>query len=65
MAGNLTDQVRSLASATTAVACGDLSKTVDVNVEGEMAELKSTINSMVAQVSIYLALLDSRFSYYI
>jgi osomolarity two-component system sensor histidine kinase NIK1 len=65
MARNLTDQVRSIASVTTAVARGDLSKTVDVNVEGEMAELKSTVNSMVAQVSIYLALLDSCFSCYI
>jgi osomolarity two-component system sensor histidine kinase NIK1 len=50
MASNLTNQVRSIASVTKAVARGDLSKTVDVDVQGEMAELKSTVNSMVEQV---------------
>jgi osomolarity two-component system sensor histidine kinase NIK1 len=51
MALNLTNQVRSIASVTKAVARGDLSKTVDVDVQGEMAELKNTVNSMVEQVS--------------
>jgi osomolarity two-component system, sensor histidine kinase NIK1 len=52
MASNLTNQVRSIASVTKAVARGDLSKTVEVDVQGEMAELKSTVNSMVEQVRL-------------
>lgn len=51
MAFNLTNQVRSIASVTKAVAEGDLSQTVDVDVQGEMLELKVTVNSMVQQVS--------------
>ena len=50
LAANLTNQVRSIASVTKAVARGDLSKTVNVDVQGEMAELKTTVNSMVEQV---------------
>jgi osomolarity two-component system sensor histidine kinase NIK1 len=50
MATNLTNQVRSIASVTKAVAAGDLSKKVDVSVQGEMLDLKKTVNSMVDQV---------------
>ncbi len=48
---NLTNQVRSIASVTKAVAAGDLSQIVDVSVQGEMLDLKITVNSMVEQVS--------------
>src|SRR4051812_43389492 len=51
MASNLTDQVRSISEVTKAVAHGDLSKFVDVDVQGEMLDLKLTVNSMVAQLS--------------
>ncbi|KAI0048454.1 hypothetical protein FA95DRAFT_1490738 [Auriscalpium vulgare] len=51
MARNLTDQVRSISKVTKAVALGDLSQTVDVDVQGEMLDLKMTVNSMVAQLS--------------
>lgn len=47
MARNLTNQVRSIAEVTTAVANGDLSKKVMVDVRGEMLDLKNTVNSMV------------------
>ncbi|HZF80589.1 MAG TPA: HAMP domain-containing protein, partial [Rubrivivax sp.] len=47
MAGNLTDQVRNIADVTTAVAKGDLSKKIKVDVKGEILELKATINTMV------------------
>ncbi|HKQ26353.1 MAG TPA: HAMP domain-containing protein [Burkholderiales bacterium] len=50
MAGNLTDQVRNIADVTTAVAKGDLSKKIDVDVKGEFLTLKSTINTMVDQL---------------
>ncbi|RED95648.1 HAMP domain-containing protein [Marinoscillum furvescens] len=50
MAGNLTDQVRNIAEVTTAVAKGDLSRKITVDVEGEIAELKNTINTMVEQL---------------
>ncbi len=50
MAGNLTDQVRNIAEVTTAVAKGDLSKTIAVDVRGEILELKDTINTMVGQL---------------
>ncbi|WP_425588445.1 HAMP domain-containing protein, partial [Streptomyces tremellae] len=53
MAGNLTDQVRSIAQVTTAVARGDLSKKVDVDAKGEILELKNTINTMVDQLSAF------------
>ena len=51
MAGNLTDQVRNIAEVTTAVANGDLSKKITVDVKGEILELKNTINTMVDQLS--------------
>ncbi|KAG9070352.1 hypothetical protein KI688_009689 [Linnemannia hyalina] len=55
MASNLTTQVRSIAEVTTAVACGDLSKTIDVQAQGEILDLKNTINSMVEQLSTFAA----------
>ncbi|EPQ52996.1 hypothetical protein GLOTRDRAFT_45993 [Gloeophyllum trabeum ATCC 11539] len=51
MASNLTDQVRSISEVTKAVAQGDLTKLVRVDVQGEMLELKVTVNSMVHQLS--------------
>src|SRR5207253_1602449 len=51
MASNLTDQVRSIADVTTAVTKGDLSKKITVEAQGEIVELKSTINTMVDQLS--------------
>ncbi|KAF8906934.1 hypothetical protein BGZ58_006234, partial [Dissophora ornata] len=53
MASNLTTQVRSIVEVTTAVACGDLSKTINVEAQGEMSELKLTVNSMVEQLRIF------------
>ncbi|NQX45481.1 HAMP domain-containing protein [Paenibacillus tritici] len=53
MARNLTDQVRNIADVTTAVAKGDLSKKITVDVKGEILELKNTINTMVDQLSIF------------
>jgi HAMP domain-containing protein/signal transduction histidine kinase/DNA-binding response OmpR family regulator len=53
MADNLTTQVRNIAEVTTAVANGDLSKKITVDVKGEMAELKDTINTMVDQLSSF------------
>ena len=50
MAGNLTGQVRNIAEVTTAVANGDLSKKITVDVKGEILELKNTINTMVDQL---------------
>ncbi len=50
MAGNLTGQVRNIADVTTAVATGDLSKKITVDVKGEFLELKNTINTMVDQL---------------
>ena len=50
MASNLTNQVRSIARVTTAVAHGDLRQLVEVDVQGEMLMLKNTVNSMVAQL---------------
>jgi HAMP domain-containing protein/signal transduction histidine kinase/CheY-like chemotaxis protein len=50
MAGNLTGQVRNIAEVTTAVANGDLSKKITVDVRGEILELKDTINTMVDQL---------------
>ncbi len=55
MASSLTAQVRNIAEVTTAVANGDLSKKVTVDVKGEIAELKSTINTMVDQLSSFAA----------
>src|SRR5206468_1178501 len=51
MANNLTTQVRNIAEVTTAVANGDLSKKITVDVRGEVLELKNTINTMVDQLS--------------
>ncbi|OCX52005.1 hybrid sensor histidine kinase/response regulator [Mucilaginibacter sp. PPCGB 2223] len=53
MAGNLTSQVRNIAGVTTAVANGDLSKKITVDVKGEMLELKKTINTMVDQLNSF------------
>jgi osomolarity two-component system sensor histidine kinase NIK1 len=53
MASNLTKQVRSISSVTKAVAAGDLSKMVEVEVEGEMLDLKRTVNTMVLQLSSF------------
>jgi HAMP domain-containing protein/signal transduction histidine kinase/CheY-like chemotaxis protein len=53
MAGNLTAQVRNIAEVTTAVANGDLSKKITVNVQGEILELKNTINTMVDQLNSF------------
>ncbi|HUG66493.1 MAG TPA: HAMP domain-containing protein [Pirellulaceae bacterium] len=55
MAGNLTDQVRNIAEVTTAVATGDLSKKITVDVRGEISELKNTINTMVDQLRSFAA----------
>ncbi len=51
MAGNLTSQVRNIADVTKAVANGDLSKKITVDVKGEILELKNTVNTMVDQRS--------------
>jgi HAMP domain-containing protein/CheY-like chemotaxis protein len=53
MASNLTSQVRNIAEVTTAVATGDLSKKITVDVKGELLELKNTINTMVDQLSTF------------
>jgi len=53
MAGNLTAQVRNIADVTTAVAKGDLSKKITVDVKGEIFELKNTINTMVDQLNSF------------
>ncbi len=55
MAGNLTSQVRNIAEVTTAVAKGDLSKKITVDVKGEILELKNTVNTMVDQLSSFAA----------
>src|SRR5205823_6068502 len=53
MAGNLTSQVRNIAEVTTAIANGDLSKKITVDVRGEILELKNTINTMVDQLNAF------------
>src|SRR5436190_2125628 len=53
MARNLTGQVRNIAEVTTAVATGDLSKKITVDVKGEILEVKNTINKMVDQLSSF------------
>src|SRR6202522_2080366 len=55
MAANLTGQVRAIAEVTTAVASGDLSKKISLDVKGEILELKNTINTMVDQLSTFAA----------
>src|SRR5207245_1274891 len=53
MAGNLTGQVRNIADVTTAVAKGDLSRKITVDVKGEILALKNTINTMVDQLNAF------------
>src|SRR5262249_39832143 len=53
MAGNLTAQVRNIAEVTTAVANGDLSRKITVAVQGEILELKNTMNTMVDQLNAF------------
>jgi signal transduction histidine kinase/HAMP domain-containing protein/CheY-like chemotaxis protein len=55
MANNLTNQVRNIAQVTTAVARGDLTRKIDVDARGEILELKTTINTMVEQLSSFAA----------
>src|SRR6202047_5171024 len=55
MAGNLTDQVRNIADVTKAVAAGDLTKKITVDVRGEILELKNTVNTMVDQLRSFAA----------
>jgi signal transduction histidine kinase/CheY-like chemotaxis protein/HAMP domain-containing protein len=55
MAGNLTDQVRGIANVVTAVATGDLSRKITVDVKGEILELKNTINTMVDRLNSFAA----------
>src|SRR5205085_250538 len=55
MASNLTGQVRNIAEVTTAVAQGDLSRKITVDVKGEILQLKNTINAMVDQLSSFAA----------
>ena len=53
MASNLTGQVRNIAQVTTAVAKGDLSQKITVDAQGEILELKNTVNTMVDQLSSF------------
>ena len=53
MTGNLTSQVRNIAEVTKAVASGDLSKKVTIDVKGEIFDLKNTINTMVDQLNSF------------
>jgi HAMP domain-containing protein len=55
MAGNLTSQVRNIAEVTKAVAAGDLSRKITVDVKGEILELKNTVNTMVDQLNSFAA----------
>jgi len=55
MAGNLTGQVRNIAEVSTAIARGDLSRKITVDVKGEILELKNTINTMVDQLNAFAA----------
>jgi signal transduction histidine kinase/HAMP domain-containing protein/DNA-binding response OmpR family regulator len=55
MAGNLTGQVRNIAEVATAIANGDLSKKITVDVKGELLELKNTLNTMVDQLNSFAA----------
>lgn len=55
MARNLTDQVREIAEVTKAVARGDLTKTVNADVQGEILDLKMTVNDMVSQLTVFAA----------
>ena len=53
MATSVSGQVRAITDVTTAVACGDLSKKITVDVKGEMLEMKNTINTMVDQLNSF------------
>src|SRR4051812_48025379 len=53
MAGNLTAQVRNIAEVTTAIANGDLSRKITVDVKGEILEMKNTINTLVDRLSSF------------
>src|SRR4030081_820382 len=53
MAGNLTGQVRNIAQVATAVAKGDLTQKIDVDAQGEILQLKTTLNTMVDQLSSF------------
>ncbi|MBB6122173.1 HAMP domain-containing protein [Nocardiopsis algeriensis] len=55
MSHNLTTQVRNISEVTTAVAAGDLTKRIDVNAQGEILEVKTTVNAMVDQLSAFAA----------
>ena len=55
MARNLTDQVREIAQVTKSVARGDLTKTVNADVQGEILDLKETVNDMVSQLTVFAA----------
>src|SRR5207253_1642906 len=55
IAGNLTAQVRNIAEVATAIARGDLSKKITVDVKGEILELKNTVNTMVDQLNAFAA----------
>src|SRR5262249_13883133 len=55
MASNLTTQVRNIAEVATAVACGDLSRKIAVGAQGEVLQLKETINTMVDQLNGFAA----------
>src|SRR2546429_3401822 len=60
MASNLTAQVRNIAEVSTAIASGDLSKKITVDVRGEILELKDTINTMVDQLNRFAGRLEDR-----
>ena len=60
MAGNLTAQVRNIAEVTIAVANGDLSKKITVDVRGEILQLKEAINTMVDQLAFVRVRSDAR-----
>jgi HAMP domain-containing protein len=64
MAANLTGQVRAISDVTTAVAKGDLSKKISVEVKGEILELKNTINTMVEQLGTFAAEVKSKSIHY-
>lgn len=53
MATNLTSQVRAIANVTSAIAQGDLSKTIDIEAQGEIADLKLTVNTMVSKLNVF------------
>ena len=55
MCARLTDQVRSIAKVATAIAKGDLTRKIEIQVEGEMTTLMGTVNSMVGQLSAFVS----------